>query len=277
MNIEIANRLVNLRKQKSLSQEALAEKLGISRQAVSKWERAEASPDTDNLILLARLYGISLDTLLQTEDEIPMIREMSGEKENLGNDNDLKYDSETSYNNEYQYNTQHAEDENQKNSEYVHIGLGGIHVQDKDGSEVHVGWNGIHVDDKTNQDNVHIDKNGVYINGEKHTVAEMFSPYYLPIDLIMIIVYLIIGVFWNAWHPGWLIFLLIPLWHTFVSAIKQKDFNVFSYPVLATLIFLMAGFFWDAWHPGWVIFLTIPLFYSLVNTISHYRKNKEEV
>ena len=53
MNIEIANRLVNLRKSNNLSQEALAEKLGISRQAVSKWERAEASPDTDNLILLA--------------------------------------------------------------------------------------------------------------------------------------------------------------------------------------------------------------------------------
>ena len=72
MNIEIANRLVNLRKTNNLSQEALAEKLGISRQAVSKWERAEASPDTDNLILLARLYGISLDELLKTEDEIPM-------------------------------------------------------------------------------------------------------------------------------------------------------------------------------------------------------------
>ena len=56
MNIEIANRLVTLRKQNSFSQEALAEKLGISRQAVSKWERAEASPDTDNLILLSRIY-----------------------------------------------------------------------------------------------------------------------------------------------------------------------------------------------------------------------------
>ena len=66
MNIEIANRLVKLRKENGLSQEELAAKIGISRQAVSKWERAEASPDTDNLILLARLYGISLDALLAT-------------------------------------------------------------------------------------------------------------------------------------------------------------------------------------------------------------------
>lgn len=70
MNIEIANRLVQLRKQNHLSQEELAAKIGISRQAVSKGERAEASPDTDNLILLARLYGVSLDELLRTEEEI---------------------------------------------------------------------------------------------------------------------------------------------------------------------------------------------------------------
>lgn len=71
MNIEIANRLVTLRKEKGFSQEQLAEKIGVSRQAVSKWERSEASPDTDNLIMLARLYEVSLDELLRTEDEIP--------------------------------------------------------------------------------------------------------------------------------------------------------------------------------------------------------------
>ena len=75
MNIEIANRLVNLRKEKGFSQDQLAEKIGVSRQAVSKWERSEASPDTDNLIMLARLYEVSLDELLRTEDEIPQPEE----------------------------------------------------------------------------------------------------------------------------------------------------------------------------------------------------------
>ncbi|MBR5203381.1 MAG: helix-turn-helix transcriptional regulator [Clostridia bacterium] len=64
MNIKLADRLVELRKEHKLSQEALAEKLGLSRQSISKWERAEASPDTDNLIALAEVYGISLDQLL---------------------------------------------------------------------------------------------------------------------------------------------------------------------------------------------------------------------
>lgn len=64
MNIEIADRLVALRREHGYSQEELATRLGVSRQAVSKWERAESSPDTDNLIALARLYGISLDAML---------------------------------------------------------------------------------------------------------------------------------------------------------------------------------------------------------------------
>lgn len=72
MNIEVANRLVEFRKKNGLSQEQLAEKIGVSRQAVSKWERSEASPDTDNLIMLARLYNVSLDELLKTEEDIPM-------------------------------------------------------------------------------------------------------------------------------------------------------------------------------------------------------------
>jgi transcriptional regulator with XRE-family HTH domain len=70
MNIDIANRLYEMRKKSGLSQEELAEKIGVSRQAVSKWERAEASPDTDNLILLAKLYSLSLDDLLSTEEPI---------------------------------------------------------------------------------------------------------------------------------------------------------------------------------------------------------------
>ena len=160
MNIEIANRLVNLRKQNSLSQEALAEKLGISRQAVSKWERAEASPDTDNLILLSRIYGISMDELLRTEDEIPMPEnaEMPEIEEAVpapaGDGGSFSGDA-----------AETAADGRWNTPEYVHIGLDGIHCKDKD-SEVHVGWKGIHVVDT--EDEVHVDSNGVYVNGEKY-------------------------------------------------------------------------------------------------------------
>lgn len=81
MNILIANKLVELRKKNGLSQEELADKLGISRQAVSKWERAESSPDTDNLICLAKLYNVSLDDLLNTDETVEEISEEVKEKE----------------------------------------------------------------------------------------------------------------------------------------------------------------------------------------------------
>lgn len=80
MNIKIANRLVELRKKYGYSQEDLANKLGLSRQAVSKWERAEASPDTDNLICLAKLYNVSLDELLSTDQSIEDIAEETKER-----------------------------------------------------------------------------------------------------------------------------------------------------------------------------------------------------
>lgn len=80
MNIEIANRLQKLRKENGYSQEELADELGISRQAVSKWERAESSPDTNNLILLARLYNMSLDDLLSTNDTNEEIKESNNDE-----------------------------------------------------------------------------------------------------------------------------------------------------------------------------------------------------
>ena len=255
MNIEIANRMVQLRKSHNLSQEALAEKLGISRQAVSKWERAEASPDTDNLIMLARLYGISLDELLKTEDEIPMPDEDSTETEEP-----------------LQGMEEGAEDS--ENEEFVRVGFGGVHVKDKDG-EVHVGWDGIHVDDRKKGDSVHIDKNGVFVNGEKYEKDWFTHHAHFPMALVIVVAYIIIGCGWNAWHPGWLIFLLIPVWESFVSAIHKRKAEAFAYPVLATLVFLCLGIFRGMWHPGWVVFITIPLYYSLVSYFHQIRNNRK--
>ncbi|WP_241159514.1 helix-turn-helix domain-containing protein [Adlercreutzia sp. ZJ176] len=68
MNIEIAPRLASLRREKGLSQEELAAQLGVSRQAVSKWERGEAAPDTGNLVALADLYEVTLDQLVRGEE-----------------------------------------------------------------------------------------------------------------------------------------------------------------------------------------------------------------
>lgn len=60
----LSEKLQNLRKAAGLSQEALAERLNVTRQAVSKWETGEGKPDIDNLLPLAKLLGTTVDYLL---------------------------------------------------------------------------------------------------------------------------------------------------------------------------------------------------------------------
>lgn len=65
-----ADKLIQLRKKNGLSQEELADKVGVSRQAVSKWESAQSIPDIDKVIALSGLFGVSIDYLLKDEIEI---------------------------------------------------------------------------------------------------------------------------------------------------------------------------------------------------------------
>lgn len=61
-------KIYQCRRRAGLSQEALAEKLGVSRQAVSKWETGESAPEIGKLLLLARTFQVSTDWLLSEED-----------------------------------------------------------------------------------------------------------------------------------------------------------------------------------------------------------------
>jgi AbrB family looped-hinge helix DNA binding protein len=61
--------LVQLRKMNKMTQEGIAEKLGVTRQAVAKWEAGETVPDLDKCRLLAELFGVSLDDLANYEPE----------------------------------------------------------------------------------------------------------------------------------------------------------------------------------------------------------------
>lgn len=60
----LGQKLARLRREREITQEQLAERLGVTRQAVSKWESNSAYPETEKLIQLAKLYGCSLDDLL---------------------------------------------------------------------------------------------------------------------------------------------------------------------------------------------------------------------
>ena len=85
MNISLSEKLKSLRKEKNVSQEKLAEYLGVSFQAVSKWENGNTYPDILLLSDIARFYGITIDELLQVEkiDEIRLFDEYEDKAENL--------------------------------------------------------------------------------------------------------------------------------------------------------------------------------------------------
>lgn len=66
--------------------------------------------------------------------------------------------------------------------------------------------------------------------------------------------FLILGFVFNLWHPGWLVFLTIPLYYMKPKNTVERWFN----PVMIVLIYLVLGFFFNLWHPGWLIFFAIP-------------------
>ena len=55
----LADKIIDLRKKNGWSQEDLAEQLGVSRQAVSKWEGAQSTPDLERVLRMAQLFGVS--------------------------------------------------------------------------------------------------------------------------------------------------------------------------------------------------------------------------
>ena len=67
--MKLHDKIYELRKKEGLSQEALAEKLGVSRQSVSKWETGEATPEVSKLLSLSKLFGVTTDYLLNDEME----------------------------------------------------------------------------------------------------------------------------------------------------------------------------------------------------------------
>ena len=303
MNVEIAERLAARRKMAGLSQEALAEKLGVSRQAVSKWERSESSPDTDNLIALAQLYGVSLDELLYVDDAIAddvafeaadRAESRKGAAGSRGEGVLAAEEAAGADGAESAPATEEATDAVEDG--HVHIGFDGIHVEDgKD--HVHISWSeGVHVVDRHGQE-VHVGWDGVRVNATEpgavdhvfdhrasfDAIDSEFAKQWLkfPFWAVVLVAYLLLGIASGAWWQGLFLLFLVPLYYIVGAAIVSRRVA----PLLCGLypIGAMAWFFWMAfivgqWHPAWAIFLTIPLVEVLIVKVSgrwHRRRNRE--
>ena len=302
MDLAMAQRLVDRRKAAGLSQEALAAQLGVSRQAVSKWERSESSPDTDNLIALAALYGVSLDELLYGE---------------AASDADGSEDGSTETVDEAKEAEDSAEHADCGDKPLVDISLArGIHVIDPNkGEEVHVGWNGIHVTNERKGEEVHVGPDGVHVDtleDDGHSVhtnddgtvtidGETFSSWKeahdkldhhgkhfrtkvgrtwnkFPFPALVALAYLVLGIVYGTWVTGLFLVFLIPVYYAFGDFIDQRHLSKLIdvvYSVSAEAWFLYMWLCLEQPHPAWVILITIPVVKALMRWCRKQWKHRE--
>lgn len=302
MDLAMAQRLVDRRKAAGLSQEALAAQLGVSRQAVSKWERSESSPDTDNLIALAALYGVSLDELLYGEE---------------ASDADGSEDGSTETVDEAKEAEDSAEHADCGDKPLVNISLArGIHVIDPNkGEEVHVGWNGIHVTNERKGEEVHVGPDGVHVDtleDDGHSVhtdddgtvtidGETFSSWKeahdkldhhgkhfhtkvgrtwnkFPFPALVALAYLVLGIVYGTWAAGLFLVFLIPVYYAFGDFIDQRHLSKLIdvvYSVSAEAWFLYMWLCLEQPHPAWVILITIPVVKALMRWCRKQWKHRE--
>lgn len=305
MDLAMAQRLVDRRKAAGLSQEALAAQLGVSRQAVSKWERSESSPDTDNLIALAALYGVSLDELLYGE---------------AADDADDPEDGDTGADasDEAEEDEDSADNTSRSDKPLVDISLArGIHVIDPDkGEEVHVGWNGIHVTNDRKGEEVHVGPSGVHVDtleDDGHSVhtnadgtvtidGETFSSWKeahdkldhhgkhfhtklgrawnkFPFPALVALAYLALGIVYGTWGMGLFLVFLIPVYYAIGDFIDRRHLSKLIeviYPAAAIAWFLYMWLWLGQPHPAWIILITIPIVKALMRWCRKQWKHRKQ-
>ena len=78
--MKLQDKIIKLRKEKGWSQEDLAERLDVSRQAISRWENGTALPDSSNVLQLSKLFHVTADYLLNddyaSDEDVPCIKEV---------------------------------------------------------------------------------------------------------------------------------------------------------------------------------------------------------
>jgi len=225
MNLETAQRLYEYRKNSGLSQEELADKIGVSRQAVSKWERSEASPDTDNLIALSKIYNVTIDELINGKT----------------NTDEIKHKGI------------HIES---KDGNVVDIGINGVHITEngaEKSAEDKVIINGETIEKKVENSLFSAIMASItltlalafylycgftdtvggwayswvvfFLVPIIHSICDVIKkkdPSCLGIPFISVFVYLVFGLYCDIWHPTWVVFLIIPIYYIIVDAFKKS-------------------------------------------------------
>ena len=211
MNIKLADRLVALRKERGFSQEELADRLGISRQAVSKWEQALSSPDLDNLVRLAQLYGLTLDELVCV-DAPPAAKLPQGAVDGAG----------------------------ERSGESARLSVGIAPAAPPLEAENNAPGR------EASQEPCPV-PSGAEPGLDPEATVKRRQPrnwswlYIVPYPVITVLVFLILGFGWGLWHPGWVVFLTIPVYYAAVTGLAERRPNPLYSPCSPFWSFLSWG------------------------------------
>ena len=281
----LPNNLYELRRKANLSQEDFAERLGVSRQAVSKWERGEAYPDTDNLITISGMFGVTIDELLNsadisgnslnsdTESEANSSEAAEGTEEatdgsfrvNIG-DRVINLNGAISVDNDdgkvkIDLDNGNIIVDDDEDHVTVNLGGAGISVNTDDGVKIKLGKGGIHINDGDDDDDD---------DDEGRSSWKYSMLYSAPYSVICVAAFLILGFTLHAWSWAWTLFMTIPIYDSILDVIRKKRLTSFSYTVFVAFLYCLFGMLYAWWHPGWIIFLTIPVYYPIASAIDRY-------
>lgn len=198
----LGEKLKELRIKENLSQEDLAIKLNVSRQAVSKREQNLSLPDTNNLILIAKIFHVTLDELVNYNDN-------------------LNTNSEVKENKEKEISEEKIEEQEEKEYEVFEksplfailsslIFIASFLVFILVGVYVNGGWN---------YSWIALLFISIFLSLIESVKRKRISAFLFPV--LIVAIYMILGLVYGLWHPYWFIFLFIPLFYIIAEAFDR--------------------------------------------------------
>ncbi len=245
-----------LRKRDGITQEELAERLSVSRQSVSKWETGDSYPETDKIISLCRMFGVSMDALVMGDVASGINSSADTEKDGAGkrdggNDGSVNGDGENG----------------------SARGNDGEEAAEKD------------IFYMTPEEAEKVEKFSDLPERVKKASKRVVIGHAVNSVLFAcaMVAFFCLGAILNLWHPAWLLFPLCFSVCAFTDKIFacKKDGTVaplgkrilkgFSSSVwlFAVTVYLFIGIMYSLWHPGWVIFVACAFLSPACEAISH--------
>lgn len=205
----LGEKLKQLRIKENLSQEDLANKLNVSRQAISKREQNLSLPDTNNLILIAKIFHVTLDELVNYNGDLNNASETKESKEIIE---------------EKEINDEIIEEQEEKDYEVFEksplfallsslIFIASFLVFILVGVYVSGGWT---------YSWISLLFIPVFLSLIESIKRKRISAFLFPV--LIVAIYMILGLVFGLWHPYWFIFLFIPLFYIIAEAIDRAYF-----------------------------------------------------